>query len=441
MYWTSVSKTGRQQTRRVVSRPIRRAPPSALRPAATQTQNRQALIGFLWVTGVIFGIALVVITYGIALIPIVFGIWWWIRRMHRQPKYIAAQLMHRAAAASPREAVHLYHQAIDANPTGIENLRAAGDWFFQQSCWSDAADSYAGYLHLANNPEVEHNYATSLVEAGHLDEAIQEFQSLASSYEQVPVSLISGLAGAFLLKGDPGQALAIAKQAPLQKHELDEALQKALLARAYAQYMLGQKAKAFADLERLYAVNPNFPQVAEIKQRMSAGTFQIDVPQDRPAWYPAEVELLEGPAVEEVPDGHVDQLAPGTLSPDGSWSWSGNQWIPGSDSQPMSAAAEATVSSGSTPLNVLAIPTPHATRAASISTVAESPPAGPVLEDPQTVSSSVPTIATPPTLSVADPPAKFSADRNWWWNGKEWVSAISDDGRQRWDGTRWMPAE
>lgn len=332
MYWTSVTKTGRRQTRRVASRPIRRAPPRESRPQPTAQQNRQALIGCLGVLGVLVGLALAVLTYGIVLIPIGLGLWWWIHHRRQEPKYIANQLIKKAAAAPQPDAVHLYHEAIDADPTGAATLRSAGDWFYNNSCWSDAADTYAGYLHLERSFAVENNYAASLLNSGHIDEAISEFQGLATGYDQIPASLIAELAGAFLLKGDAGQALAIAKQAPLQRHELDDDLQRALLARALAQYMLGQKAKAIADLERLYAVNPNFPRVTEIKLRMSDGTFQIEVPIARPAWYPAEVELREGPAVEEVQDGHREEMAAGTLSPDGVWSWTGTQWVAANES-------------------------------------------------------------------------------------------------------------
>lgn len=32
----------------------------------------------------------------------------------------------------------------------------------------------------------------------------------------------------------------------------------------------------------------------------------------------------------------------------------------------------------------------------------------------------------------------ISQDGRWWWNGSEWVSAISADGRWRWDGSQWV---
>jgi tetratricopeptide (TPR) repeat protein len=332
MYWTSVSGTGRRQTRRVASRAIRRAPPPASRPQLTPQQNRQAAIGCLWVIGVVVGLAIVVATYGVALIPLGLFVWWRVHHRHQQPSYIAGELIKKAAVAPLPDAVHLYHQAMDADPNGAVTLMSAGSWFYQHSCWSDAADAYAGYLHLAKDSDVEQRYAASLLAAGHPDEAITEYQNLAAEFGQIPERMISELAGAFLIKGDAGQALAIAKEAPLQRHQLDNGLQRALMARASAEYFLGQKAKAVSDLERLYAVNPNFPNVSETKQRMSEGTFQIEKPAVRPPWYPSEVELREGPAVEQVQDGHAQELAAGSLSPDGVWSWTGYKWVPASES-------------------------------------------------------------------------------------------------------------
>jgi tetratricopeptide (TPR) repeat protein len=342
---------------------------------------------------VIVSIVLAVVTYGIVLVPIGLGIWWWIHRRHQQPQYIAGQFIKKANAQPQPEAVHLYHQAIDSDPTGAATLRKAADWFYQNACWSDAADAYAGYLHLEKSAGAEHNYARSLLASGHTDEAISEFQGLVATSNEVPVPLISELAGAFLLKGDATQALAIAKEAPLQRHHLDDGLQKALLARAFAEYMLGVKPKAISDLDRLYAVNPNFPQVSEIKQRMLDGTFQIEAPIARPAWYPAEVEVREGPAVEEVQDGHPDEMPVGSLSPDGMWSWSGTHWMPANE-PPTSA----------------------------------SPTATPSAADPE----SAPPVATSELQPESEnAPPQFSSDGAWWWNGKEWIPNVSDEARGR----------
>ena len=33
---------------------------------------------------------------------------------------------------------------------------------------------------------------------------------------------------------------------------------------------------------------------------------------------------------------------------------------------------------------------------------------------------------------------QLSPDGYWWWNGSQWVSAVSADGRWRWDGEKWV---
>ncbi|TAN32364.1 hypothetical protein EPN29_09330 [bacterium] len=37
--------------------------------------------------------------------------------------------------------------------------------------------------------------------------------------------------------------------------------------------------------------------------------------------------------------------------------------------------------------------------------------------------------------------ARFSPDMRWWWNGQAWQTAVSNDGRSRWDGRAWVPRE
>jgi hypothetical protein len=36
---------------------------------------------------------------------------------------------------------------------------------------------------------------------------------------------------------------------------------------------------------------------------------------------------------------------------------------------------------------------------------------------------------------------QFSSDGNWYWNGQQWVTAISPDGKHRWTGTAWRPVK
>ena len=36
-------------------------------------------------------------------------------------------------------------------------------------------------------------------------------------------------------------------------------------------------------------------------------------------------------------------------------------------------------------------------------------------------------------------PPQFSGDHKWWWDGHQWISIMSPDGRYRWSGNAWVP--
>lgn len=329
MYWTTVGGAKRQ-THAVVRRSIRRAPPSSLRPQPSATASPQTAIGCLWAVGALLAVGVVLVTQGLALIPIALAGWWWIDHRNHKPSYQARQLISKAVnSADPVESVHLLHQAVDLDPAGADTLLACANWFFAKACWADAADCYGGYLHVGTGRSYELAHARALIRAGHPDDAIVELEHLrAYSGSGDEAEIISELAFAFLLKHDPGQAEALVNTAPLQRHQLDSQLQNCLYMRAVSRYLNGHRARAVSDLERLYAQNPNFPDLAETKAKMTAGRFELAAPAPYPNWYPAQVEQRVGPEVEEVSGGHTEEIQPGTLSPDELWRWDGTQWIP-----------------------------------------------------------------------------------------------------------------
>jgi Protein of unknown function (DUF4236) len=334
MYWTSVSGSGQRQTREVSRRPVRRAPPTLYRVPATPEDNRRTALTCLVLVGIAIAVVLTVMTSGLALIPIglVLVLFVVLGRRHRnhQPGYLAQQLIKKAMTApEPGASLALLHEAIDTDPEGKDTLLACATWFFDRQCWADAVDAYAGYLHIASTPYYETRHAQALIGAGHLDEAAAELGHLRSEGldESDQALVLSQLALTFALKGDPGQGLAFANEAGLQKHVLSPGAQRCLMMRGICRYLGGQKAKGIEDIERLYAISSS-TEVLELKTRMQNGTYQVDVPKPYPDWYPPKVELREGPVVEQVPDGHGEELAVGAASPDGKWRWSGSQWEP-----------------------------------------------------------------------------------------------------------------
>ena len=447
MYWTSVSGAGRQQTRQVVRRAVRRAPPPAERLTQTPEQSRQTAITCLLVLAVIG-------TAGLALIPIVIWRVARTRRLKHEPAFLAGELLSKAMAAQDQDAVGFLHAAMDTDPRGKDTLTSCANWFYEHQCWADAADAYAALLHVSSATPYEIKYGKSLNGAGHADEALVEFQHLLAQSldESDHAYVLSQIAMAFMLKGDVSQALAFVNQVSLGKHNLNSGEQTALMMQATCRYQLGQKAKGIEDLERLYAISGSAV-IAELKARMQNGSFVIDPVIPYPAWYPTKVEVREGPSVEEVTDNHDEALAVGSISPDSAWEWDGSKWIPtpasgaanqmgsaalGSEIHTSQATDEKTVSSfqpaaAEVPPQIAAFPGSPVVTSLSAPSSTASPAEDALVEG---------SAFSDPALNVTEPAKSapiFSADGNWWWNGSAWTASLSPDGRWRWDGKTWVP--
>lgn len=270
------------------SRRVRRTA-APLRSAYSAPANPTNYKGCLYALGILVILAAAVASYGLVLIPLVLGagIWMWYRR--RQPDSIAGGIIKQAELAQPVDAVNLFHQALELDPHGFKTLSAAASWFSGHQCYQDAAEAYAGILHLRADFGAEQKYIASLLGAGRADEAIprlEHLRAMGSPGDGSEASVLGSLATAYFIKGDPAQAMAFIGVAPLQKRNLDPQLQVCLYLRSVGRYLSGDHRRAIADLERLYAVNPDFPDVISSKTEMQAGNFTIDMAKPYPDWYP-----------------------------------------------------------------------------------------------------------------------------------------------------------
>jgi Flp pilus assembly protein TadD len=176
---------------------------------------------------------------------------------------------------------HLDQAAAKLPPNDPEVLAPLAAWNADQHNFAAAADLYGRYITSAQNDVAARGqYARCLLLSGHPDAAIAQFLKIRPVLMDVEgqASITTFLAIAQLTKGDANQALAILKEAPLQRHALGIGLQQCLQYRGVAQYFAGNTTRAVADLERLYAVNPLYPEIAEDKAAMLAGAFVLDGP-------------------------------------------------------------------------------------------------------------------------------------------------------------------
>jgi Protein of unknown function (DUF4236) len=185
-------------------------------------------------------------------------------------------------AGTPDEAkARLDEAAAKLPPNDPEVLAPLAAWNADQHDFAAASGLYERYLATAQGDTAARGqYARCLLLGGHPDAAIDQFLQLRplSLDVESQASITTFLAIAQLTKGAATQALAVLKEAPLQRHDLGIGLQQCLQYRAVCKYFVGDTRGAVADMERLYAVNPAYPDVAEDKAAMLAGAFELEGP-------------------------------------------------------------------------------------------------------------------------------------------------------------------
>ncbi len=186
----------------------------------------------------------------------------------------------RRARGHPQEAEALLGQALSIDNDNPEALAANADWRFDNHQWAAAATLFDRYLaHVPEDWLAEGHAGNAWLNAGDPDAAIPHFLHVREKpflTDDRRASITAGLAMAYLRKGDPKQALELARSAPLQRHNLGDGLQQCLFMRAVAAYLAGQHSRAIGDMDRLAGINPGFPNLDEVRNEMLTGTFKLD---------------------------------------------------------------------------------------------------------------------------------------------------------------------
>jgi hypothetical protein len=284
VYYTSYSG---YQAHRAASG--RAAPVRAVRQLSPQAGTAPVLVHrdpMLPTTKIVLGVILTLI--GVATILAYVGILFLIPggiliavglRQRNKPEWQVRVLLRRARG-HPQEAEALLGQALSIDYDNPEALAANADWRFDNHQWAAAADLFERYLaHVPDDWLAEGHAANAWLNAGNPDAAIPRFLRVREKpflTDDSRGSVTAGLAMAYLHKGDPKQALELARSAPLQGHNLGEGLQHCLFLRALAAYLAGQHSRAISDMDRLAVMNRAFPNIQEVRNEMLIGTFKLE---------------------------------------------------------------------------------------------------------------------------------------------------------------------
>jgi tetratricopeptide (TPR) repeat protein len=192
----------------------------------------------------------------------------------------------RRASKHPQEASALLDQALQLAPDNPEALAANADRRFREGSWALAADLYERYLrHAPQDWLAEGHAASAWLNAGKPQAAIPHFLNAREHpglTDDTRASVTALLAMAYLSEGDAHRAIDVAASEPLQRHNLGEGMQRCLFLRGLAHYQAGQHSRGISDLDRLAAMNPDFPSLQEVRNEMLTGTFSLD-PKAAPA--------------------------------------------------------------------------------------------------------------------------------------------------------------
>ena len=253
------------------------AAPSLSSPSQSTPMTPTAKLGW-GIALLVLGLLFLIIVWPIGLLALVAGaiLMWVASNQRKEPKWRIRNLLHKAVQ-NPASRNQFLQEAINLDPENPEALAACAENAYQSQDWPKAGEFYEHYLQKAPDDEqAELHLGLSYLNSGQVDAALQRLEKIrARSSPGERPGLIDAVAIAFLQKGDPSQALEILKTLPLRRQTLDQLLQQGLFLRAMAHYCLHQTSSAMTDLDRLYAISPEYPGLAAVREAMKSGTFSV----------------------------------------------------------------------------------------------------------------------------------------------------------------------
>jgi tetratricopeptide (TPR) repeat protein len=230
------------------------------------------------ITLLVLGLLLLVPVWPVGILILIGGgaLVWVAVKQGKEPKWKIRNLL-RKAQQNPASRNQFLQQAISIDPENAEAVAACAENAYQTEEWAKATQLYEHYLLKAPDDEqAELHLGFSYLNGGDVDGALRHLEKIRARLASGErPGLINAVAVAFLKKGDPNQALEILKTLPLRRQNLDELLQQGLFLRSMAHYFLHQTSGAMTDLDRLYAINPEYPGLAAVRDAMKLGTFSV----------------------------------------------------------------------------------------------------------------------------------------------------------------------
>ena len=193
------------------------------------------------------------------------------RRM-RSPAYRCATLLRQAGKATGDEVGRLLGLARRADPSSIVAIQASAYYLltYRDDPKSAIAEFEAALKLQPTNPESTTGLAAAHQASGDHAAAISLLEPWLSSIDPDTAAgqrVLGLLSESLLDEGDPMRALEVVKRAPLRRRNLDPWLMYCLVMRGRCSLAIGRKSDARRDFDRLYAIDPEFPDLRELIAR------------------------------------------------------------------------------------------------------------------------------------------------------------------------------
>lgn len=191
-------------------------------------------------------------------------------RLH-SPQYRAAQLVKRAALLPHEQQLQPLGEAVRIAPASVNARSAFAVSLIAVDRPVDAVTTLSEGLNLERgNARLKLDLAWAKMAAKDYAGVVTLLEPLLTaldpelSYDQQVLALVAESQREL---GQPCRGLEVVKRAPLRRHTLDPVLMFCLLTRATCAFDAGKKAEARRDLDRLYAIDPEFPGLQEANAR------------------------------------------------------------------------------------------------------------------------------------------------------------------------------
>jgi hypothetical protein len=206
--------------------------------------------------------------------------------LRRQPRWQAVRLVRVARKSQDMNASEvLRQQALSVDPNCAQAIFDQAEHFYYRGSYAAAATMFNRYLTLVPSHLFARSQLADALSRDHQTDSalavLMQLRGVPYYDESDQAAITAKMAWAFIDKGQYNQAIELANSVIGQKRNFSPGQLDCLFVRAVAGNMLGQRARALRDIDRLYALDPSYPNLESLRQSLLLATDPV-IPENLP---------------------------------------------------------------------------------------------------------------------------------------------------------------